>query len=94
MDWASLYPAYAVKKLAEEEDKNAITVDESRASDEAGLQDQREARATVQDVEIADIGCGFGGLLFALATKFPETLSLGMIFGHYVAHHLLYHTAY
>ena len=54
MDWASLYHAYAVKKLAEEEDKNAITVDESRASDEAGLQDQREARATVQDVEIAD----------------------------------------
>ena len=42
-----------------------------------------KARGTVQEVEIADIGCGFGGLLFALATKFPETLSLGMIYGHY-----------
>lgn len=29
-------------------------------------------------VEIADIGCGFGGLLINLATTFPETLSLGM----------------
>jgi tRNA (guanine-N7-)-methyltransferase len=28
-------------------------------------------------VEIADIGCGFGGLLFALAPRFPETLILG-----------------
>ena len=76
MDWASLYPAYAVQKLAEEEDKNAMTVDESRADEGAEFQDQMKARGTVQEVEIADIGC-------ALATKFPETLSLGMIYGHY-----------
>ena len=29
-------------------------------------------------VTIADIGCGFGGLLFALAPLFPEQLILGM----------------
>ncbi|KAF2859835.1 putative methyltransferase [Piedraia hortae CBS 480.64] len=29
-------------------------------------------------VEVADIGCGFGGLLFALSPLFPETLMLGM----------------
>lgn len=29
-------------------------------------------------VEFADIGCGFGGLLTALAPQFPETLMLGM----------------
>ncbi|KDQ13454.1 hypothetical protein BOTBODRAFT_55998 [Botryobasidium botryosum FD-172 SS1] len=29
-------------------------------------------------VEFADIGCGFGGLLIALAPMFPETLMLGM----------------
>lgn len=29
-------------------------------------------------VEFADIGCGFGGLLIALATLFPETLMIGM----------------
>ena len=30
-------------------------------------------------VEIADIGCGFGGLLFALAPRFPQTLILGTL---------------
>ncbi|VEU20604.1 DEKNAAC101418 [Brettanomyces naardenensis] len=29
-------------------------------------------------VEIADIGCGFGGLTVALAEEFPDTLILGM----------------
>jgi tRNA (guanine-N7-)-methyltransferase len=29
-------------------------------------------------VEIADIGCGYGGLLMALSPIFPDTLSLGM----------------
>lgn len=28
-------------------------------------------------VEIADIGCGYGGLLFALSPRFPESLILG-----------------
>lgn len=31
-----------------------------------------------KDVEVADIGCGFGGLLVALAPKLPDTLLLGM----------------
>jgi tRNA (guanine-N7-)-methyltransferase len=30
-----------------------------------------------RDVEVADIGCGFGGLLVALAPKLPDTLLLG-----------------
>jgi tRNA (guanine-N7-)-methyltransferase len=29
-------------------------------------------------VEFADLGCGYGGLLIALATLFPEKLMLGM----------------
>jgi len=29
-------------------------------------------------VTVADIGCGFGGLLFALAPLFPDHLILGM----------------
>lgn len=28
-------------------------------------------------VEFADIGCGYGGLLVALSTVFPDTLMLG-----------------
>lgn len=35
-------------------------------------------RAGDRNVEIADIGCGFGGLLVALAPHFPESLILGM----------------
>src|SRR5579871_1247997 len=31
-----------------------------------------------KNVTIADIGCGFGGLLFALAPLFPDQLLLGM----------------
>lgn len=31
-----------------------------------------------EKVEFADIGCGFGGLLFYLAPLFPETLMVGM----------------
>jgi tRNA (guanine-N7-)-methyltransferase len=31
-----------------------------------------------RQVEFADIGCGYGGLLITLSTIFPETLMLGM----------------
>jgi tRNA (guanine-N7-)-methyltransferase len=30
-------------------------------------------------VEVVDVGCGFGGLLFALAPKMPDTLILGTL---------------
>ncbi|KAF3480250.1 tRNA (guanine-N(7)-)-methyltransferase [Arthroderma uncinatum] len=36
------------------------------------------ARKLVKEVEIADIGCGFGGLLVALAPLMPDTLMVGM----------------
>lgn len=37
-----------------------------------------EKQAMTKKVEIADIGCGYGGLLINLATAFPDQLSLGM----------------
>ena len=36
-----------------------------------------EVKRLTKEVEIADIGCGFGGLLVALSTYFPDTLMLG-----------------
>jgi tRNA (guanine-N7-)-methyltransferase len=36
-----------------------------------------------QDVEVADIGCGFGGLLVALAPRLPNTLILGILSSFY-----------
>ncbi|KAG8853934.1 tRNA (guanine-N(7)-)-methyltransferase (tRNA(m7G46)-methyltransferase) [Tulasnella sp. 330] len=47
----------------------------------AGLDEPIASASSSQEtkrVEFADIGCGFGGLLMALAPLFPETLMLGM----------------
>ncbi|KAG8806489.1 tRNA (guanine-N(7)-)-methyltransferase (tRNA(m7G46)-methyltransferase), partial [Serendipita sp. 399] len=37
-----------------------------------------DPRHAGKQVEVADIGCGFGGLLTALAPLMPDTLILGM----------------
>ncbi|KAF9895422.1 tRNA (guanine-N(7)-)-methyltransferase (tRNA(m7G46)-methyltransferase) [Aspergillus nanangensis] len=36
------------------------------------------SRKLLKDVEVVDIGCGFGGLLIGLAPLLPETLMVGM----------------
>jgi tRNA G46 methylase TrmB len=36
------------------------------------------ARKLIKDVEVVDIGCGFGGLLVGLAPVLPDTLMVGM----------------
>lgn len=38
------------------------------------------ARKLVKDVEVVDIGCGYGGLLVALAPLMPDTLMIGTIY--------------
>lgn len=45
---------------------------DGEASDETA-----SPRRLLKDVEIVDIGCGFGGLLVALAPLMPDTLMLG-----------------
>ena len=35
------------------------------------------ARKLTKDVEVADIGCGFGGLMIALSPILPDTLMVG-----------------
>ena len=67
MDWASLYPAYAASKDQESKE----------SGDQETKESARARKAITQPVEIADIGCGYGGLLFALAPKFPNTLLIG-----------------
>ena len=78
MDWAALYPAYAAKKPEgnEKSHEGEMQIDESH---DVTLteEEQKAAKAITKNVEIADIGCGFGGLLFALAPQFPDTLMLG-----------------
>ncbi|KAF2034820.1 hypothetical protein EK21DRAFT_107450 [Setomelanomma holmii] len=72
MDWATLYPAYASRKKEQAPNEGLQILNDN---DE---EEQRNAIAISKDVKIADIGCGFGGLLFAMAPKFPDTLILGM----------------
>lgn len=62
MDWGPLYPASKIPNEANTQNLGSETT---------------VARMS-RDVEIVDIGCGFGGLLFGLAPFFPETLILGM----------------
>ncbi|KAF1981223.1 hypothetical protein K402DRAFT_342883 [Aulographum hederae CBS 113979] len=63
MDWSSYYPAFVSK-------------DEVPVESQQG-QGNSVKRLTTS-VEIADIGCGFGGLLFALSPHFPGKLILGL----------------
>lgn len=71
MNWSSMYPHYV------EEDGPA-----DQAPADAELLPDRESaaespRKLTQDVEVADVGCGFGGLLVALAPALPDKLILG-----------------
>lgn len=48
-------------------------VDETAATGE----DASKPRPLTKDVEVVDIGCGFGGLLMALSPAMPDKLVLG-----------------
>ncbi|KAJ2060073.1 tRNA (guanine-N(7)-)-methyltransferase (tRNA(m7G46)-methyltransferase) [Coemansia sp. S146] len=90
-DWSKLYPAYFRPHT---EDAQAAVCDAKRplspsAAGEAGSDESLSKRgpaaasaATAEkapaQVEFADIGCGYGGLLVALAPLYPNTLMVGM----------------
>jgi tRNA (guanine-N7-)-methyltransferase len=65
MDWAPLFPDFV-------RDQGALGPESESA-------EISQPRRLTKDVEVADIGCGFGGLLIALAPVMPETLILGEI---------------
>lgn len=75
MDWASLYPTYAVEAKEQSNQKR-----KSHDNDEE--EKDTSVKALTKNVEIADIGCGFGGLIFALAPAFPDKLILGASLAH------------
>ncbi|KAI9674679.1 MAG: tRNA (guanine-N(7)-)-methyltransferase (tRNA(m7G46)-methyltransferase) [Caeruleum heppii] len=66
MDWSPYYPAYVEQALPT---KDAV--------DPKGALSSRPSMPR-KPVEVADIGCGFGGLLVALAPHLPDSLLLGM----------------
>ncbi|KAK3941606.1 intermediate filament protein [Diplogelasinospora grovesii] len=67
MDWSSLYPHYVAEESQDQTESES-------SPDQTLLKPKR----LMKDVEVADIGCGFGGLLVALAPTMPETLILGL----------------
>lgn len=66
MDWSLHYPAFIKESSGNTNGKVN------------GEQSDVKHPEMFKQVEIADIGCGFGGLLFALAPKMPDTLLLGL----------------
>lgn len=38
----------------------------------------KEGGKMTRSIDFADIGCGFGGLLFELGKNFPEKISIGI----------------
>lgn len=81
MDWSRHYPAFvkplnSIESIIEKENYSNDVGPESSAEMEIN---KPKPRQLIKNVEIADIGCGYGGLLFALGPKMPETLILGKI---------------
>ena len=68
MNWSEHYPAF-VKRTDD---------GENEPGDFDATQNGTSPPIMSKQVEVADIGCGFGGLLFALAPKLPDTLILGL----------------
>ena len=66
MDWSAYYPAFVVPHEPDSEGTATTTPAQENA-----------IRQLAKDVEVADIGCGFGGLLVALAPMLPDKLLLG-----------------
>ncbi len=74
MDWTSQYPHYVSEES--EMDESGTGADGEDDESVSFTLPARSKRLT-QDVEIADVGCGFGGLLVGLAPLFPDKLILG-----------------
>lgn len=74
MDWSSMYPAFIAEGQDDTEATESITQQKGQVV-KAVIKPKR----LTKDVEVADIGCGFGGLLMALSPSMPETLCLGRL---------------
>jgi hypothetical protein len=72
MDWSSMYPAFIAEGQEDTEATESITQQKGQV-----VKAVVKPKKLTKDVEVADIGCGFGGLLMALSPSMPETLCLG-----------------
>ncbi|KAI5922792.1 putative methyltransferase [Camillea tinctor] len=70
MDWSTYFPAFVAPQ-----DEDTTMSHTTEATD---VLSKRPPKQLTKDVEVVDIGCGFGGLLVALAPAMPDTLLIGM----------------
>jgi tRNA (guanine-N7-)-methyltransferase len=69
MNWSDIFPEYLQQP----------TTSSESGSNAASLIPETPVRRLLQDVEVADIGCGFGGLMMALSPMMPDKLILGTL---------------
>lgn len=74
MDWSVLFSGYVAEGQDEVDEETLLDRD---GEEETGEKKVVRPKKLTKDVEVADIGCGFGGLLMALAPALPDTLCLG-----------------
>ncbi|KAJ1816186.1 tRNA (guanine-N(7)-)-methyltransferase (tRNA(m7G46)-methyltransferase) [Coemansia sp. RSA 2599] len=86
-DWSKLYPAYFRSTDGGQEEQAAVETKRPMSPTSADDQVPQAKRGPgnsdmsadkMAQVEFADIGCGYGGLLVALAPLYPNTLMVGM----------------
>lgn len=70
-----MYPAY-VAPGQEETVPETVTAPEENGQ---LVKVVKTPKALTKNVEVADIGCGYGGLLMALGLVMPDTLCLGLL---------------
>ncbi|KAJ3561721.1 hypothetical protein NPX13_g8836 [Xylaria arbuscula] len=70
MDWSTYFPAFATTT-------EPVIPSQTAETGMTGAGDVHPKKLS-KEVEVVDIGCGFGGLLVALAPVLPDTLILGL----------------
>ncbi|KAJ1832522.1 tRNA (guanine-N(7)-)-methyltransferase (tRNA(m7G46)-methyltransferase) [Coemansia sp. RSA 2711] len=78
-DWSAYYPTY-FRPSAHSDAKRPSSPSGTHSQAKRGPAAAAETLAAAEPakVEFADIGCGYGGLLVALAPLYPNTLMVGM----------------
>ena len=78
MDWSVHFPAYVDHET--QSTASAAKGPTSKTEDVTTAQSLQQAKATAmtKSITVADIGCGFGGLLVALSPLLPDDLILGL----------------
>ncbi|KAI0887992.1 putative methyltransferase [Annulohypoxylon maeteangense] len=69
MDWSTFFPSFAA-----DAQPNPLP----QTSEDVKAISNPPPKKMTKDVEVVDIGCGFGGLLVALSPVMPDTLVVGM----------------